>query len=324
MYKVKISLLALLILLLIPALSTAGFNTGAVNGWTIATSCSSITTAGKGCYDTVLHTFCIGNGSSCAPIGSAGSVATDTIWDAKGDLAVGTGANTSARVAAGEDYSIPYYKAAETAGITHLAPVNNSIVGYNSSGVLGAYTSIQIDDSGPQFYSATAGKGELKFDQTGISDTKILTLKWTAADNYTFTPTITGNTIVTFPTSGTLQTVKAEKLAVFSIPGESADNTVVDSYIPVASTITGVLITTTGSACSAVVDLWVDTYANFPATNADTITSATPPTLATAVKNKDTTLTSWTTAIPADSVMRANLDSSDCTGIIQVTVFGTK
>lgn len=321
MYKFKISLLALLILLVIPALSTAAFNTGAVNGWTIATSCSSVTTEGKGCYDTVLHTFCIGNGSSCASIGS---VATDTIWDAKGDLAVGTGANTSARVAAGEDYSIPYYKAAETAGITHLAPVNSSIVGYNGSGVLGAYTSIQIDDSGPQFCSATASKGQLKFDQTGISDTKILTLKWTAADNYTFTPTITGNTSVTFPTSGTLQTVKTEKLAVFNIPGDSADNTVVDAYVPVAATITGVLITTTGAACSAVVDIWADTYANFPAAVADTITASAKPTLSTAQKNKDTTLTGWTTAIAADTILRANLDSSDCTGLIQVTIFGTK
>jgi hypothetical protein len=35
--------------------------------------------------------------------GSSGSVATDALWDAKGDLAVGTGANTSAKLTVGTD-----------------------------------------------------------------------------------------------------------------------------------------------------------------------------------------------------------------------------
>lgn len=37
--------------------------------------------------------------------GAAGSVATDTIWDAAGDLAVGSGANTAARLAMGAEGS---------------------------------------------------------------------------------------------------------------------------------------------------------------------------------------------------------------------------
>lgn len=40
-------------------------------------------------------------GTVTAVGGAGGSVATDTIWDAAGDLAVGTGANTAARVAKG-------------------------------------------------------------------------------------------------------------------------------------------------------------------------------------------------------------------------------
>ncbi len=125
-----------------------------------------------------------------------GSVATDTIFDAKGDLAIGTGANTSAKFAIGANYSLMYPNSAAgggTVGMAWLAPVNNSIVGYNSSGVLGAYTSIQVDDSAAQFYSATASKGQLKFDQTGISNTKTVTVKYTATDSYTWTPTILGN-----------------------------------------------------------------------------------------------------------------------------------
>lgn len=52
---------------------------------------------------------------------------------------------------------------------------------------------LQLDDSAAQFKSATASKGTLKFDQTGISDTKLVTVKYTATDSYTYTPTLVGN-----------------------------------------------------------------------------------------------------------------------------------
>jgi len=69
---------------------------------------------------------------------------------------------------------------------------------------------------------------------------------------------------------------------------------------------------------SIVVDLWVDSYANYPATNDDTITSATPPTISTATKAQDTTLTSWTTSLTAGHILRYNVDS--CTTIERVTI----
>ena len=112
------------------------------------------------------------------------------------------------------------------------------------------------------------------------------------------------------------------KIAVFNIPGTSDDGTVIDSYVPQAATITGVVVTTTGAACSAVVDIWSQPYADFPPENGQSITASAPPTLTTAQMSKDTTLTGWTTAVAADSVLRANLDSSDCAGIITVTLYG--
>ncbi len=45
----------------------------------------------------------------------AGNVATDAIWDAAGDLAVGTGANTAARLAIGTPYQIPRVNSGATA-----------------------------------------------------------------------------------------------------------------------------------------------------------------------------------------------------------------
>lgn len=61
---------------------------------------------------------------------------------------------------------------------------------------------------------------------------------------------------------------------------------------------------------SIVVDIWADTYANFPPTNADAITTSEKPTLSSASRNQDTSLNSgngWSVA--ADRVLRFNVDS---------------
>lgn len=223
---------------------------------------------------------------------------------------------------------IPYYNGSIWAPTKKISLGNDAAQIYDTTA--GAYAN--ADCTGPGTPAAccigsgtgTCAPKKILIDPSGITPDKTVTIKDVATDNTTVTRNYTGNTDITYPTSGTLQTIKTEKLAVFNIPGDSADNTVVDAYVPVAATITGVLITTTGAACSAVVDIWADTYANFPATVADTITASAKPTLSTAQKNKDTTLTGWTKAISADSILRANLDSSDCAGLIQVTLIGTK
>ena len=137
--------------------------------------------------------------------GSSGSVASDTIFDAAGDLVQGTGANTSAVLTKGAEgtilragaaslaYTTATYPATTTTQrvlystaaniIGELAAVNNGIVGFNSTGVLGAYVNFSSDDSAYQFYSATASKGTRKLVQSSISDTMLLT----------DTPVITGN-----------------------------------------------------------------------------------------------------------------------------------
>lgn len=52
--------------------------------------------------DAAAGKFLKADGTWATPSGGGGSVATDTIWDAAGDLAVGTGSNTAARLAAGD------------------------------------------------------------------------------------------------------------------------------------------------------------------------------------------------------------------------------
>ena len=87
--------------------------------------------------------------------------------------------------------------------------------------------------------------------------------------------------------------------------------------IPFAGTIKQVTMLADASG-SIVVDIWKDTYANFPPTDADSITAAAPPTIAAAQKSQDATLTGWTTAIAAGDILAFNVDS--CATITRVTI----
>jgi hypothetical protein len=58
-----------------------------------------------------------------------------------------------------------------------------------------------------------------------------------------------------------------------------------------------------------VIDIWKDTYANFPPTDADTICGGNEPELDGAQKYQDETLTDWTTEISAGDVLAFNVDS---------------
>lgn len=61
---------------------------------------------------------------------------------------------------------------------------------------------------------------------------------------------------------------------------------------------------------STVVDIWKNTYANYPPTVANSITSASPPTISAAVKAQSSTLTGWTTQILAGDTLRFNVNSN--------------
>jgi len=61
---------------------------------------------------------------------------------------------------------------------------------------------------------------------------------------------------------------------------------------------------------SIVIDIWKDTYANFPPTVADTITASAKPTLSSAQKYQNSTLTGWTKTINAGDILAFNVDSA--------------
>lgn len=69
---------------------------------------------------------------------------------------------------------------------------------------------------------------------------------------------------------------------------------------------------------SMVLDIWKDTYAHYPPTVADTITASALPTLSSALKYSDSTLTGWTTTVTAGDTFRFNINS--ITSITRFTV----
>lgn len=101
--------------------------------------------------------------------------------------------------------------------------------------------------------------------------------------------------------------------------GGSAITTGVKGFveIPFDCTIERVTLTADQSG-SIVVDIWKDTYANYPPVDADSITASAVPTITTATKSQDSTLTGWTTAISAGDFIGFNVDSA--TTVTRVTV----
>lgn len=87
--------------------------------------------------------------------------------------------------------------------------------------------------------------------------------------------------------------------------------------VPFACTIQAVTLLADVSG-SIVVDIWKDTFAAYPPVVADSITAAAKPTITTALKSQDVTLTGWNKNIAAGDILGFNVDS--VTSIKKVTL----
>lgn len=90
-------------------------------------------------------------------------------------------------------------------------------------------------------------------------------------------------------------------------------------YIPVAVTLTAWNILALDGLTGAIkIDVWMDSYTNFPPDNSDSITNGHEPEIpATGNKAQDNNISDWSdVTIPADSVIGFNVDS--CTTLTKV------
>lgn len=110
--------------------------------------------------------------------GASGAVATDTIWDAAGDLAVGSGANTAARLAIG-------------AAGGALSRVNGAVA-WNSG------TSNPAAATGDRYWRTDLGL-EIYYDGTRWLTTQLFTLPMTVYDNVTSQPLGTSGAVLGRP-----------------------------------------------------------------------------------------------------------------------------
>jgi hypothetical protein len=91
--------------------------------------------------------------------------------------------------------------------------------------------------------------------------------------------------------------------------------------IPFACTIVSIRLEADQTG-SIKIDIWKDSYANYPPTDADTITGANEPEISSGIKDEDTTLTSWTKTLSAGDILYFNVDSAstitNCTVSLKV------
>lgn len=100
-----------------------------------------------------------------------------------------------------------------------------------------------------------------------------------------------------------------KRMLLFTITGAPITTGIKgDVMVPFACTITQVTLLA-DQVGSIVLDIWKDTYANFPPTVADTITASAKPTISSGIKYQDATLTGWNTGIVAGDILRFNVDS---------------
>lgn len=120
-------------------------------------------------------------------------------------------------------------------------------------------------------------------------------------------------------TAGFIDALKEGSIVYVIDGGGSAITTGVKGFIeaPFNGTIKGVRLFADQPG-SIVVDIWKDTYGNYPPIVGDTITAVSPPTIAADIKSQDSVLTGWTKGFSKGDIFYFNVNS--CATIQRVTI----
>jgi hypothetical protein len=93
--------------------------------------------------------------------------------------------------------------------------------------------------------------------------------------------------------------------------------------VPFACTITGWELVA-DAAGSIIIDIWKDSYANFPPTNGDSIVASAKPTLTAQIKAQSSTLTGWSTALNAGDYIKLEVESAATVQLVSLTLTVTR
>jgi hypothetical protein len=91
--------------------------------------------------------------------------------------------------------------------------------------------------------------------------------------------------------------------------------------VPFSMTITSCEMVAANTG-SIVVDIYMDDYAHWP--SATSIVASAPPTISASNKSVDSTLTGWTTSVPAGSYLLADVTSVTDTKQVTINLIGTR
>lgn len=268
-----------------------------------------------------------------AALGTAGgNMASDALWDAKGDLAVGTAANAAARLGVGNDGEVLTADSGEATGLKWAAiPAGTAAAGavalqeVDGAPAIGTVTTIIVPNTA---LTASGGTATLTWalpththTESDISDlnhnaAKLQgravsaaapsdgqVLKWSAAST-AWEPAADA-------TGGGGGAATTGIIGFTLHGGGSALSTGLKGWVPVprGGTVSKWEVVA-DQAGDLVVDIWADSFANFPPTDLDSITGTDLPTLSGAATGASTALTGWTPALTAGDWLAFNVDSA--------------
>jgi hypothetical protein len=129
------------------------------------------------------HVFGMADASS-----ATGNVATDAIWDAKGDLAAGTGANTAAKLTVGANDTILMADSGETTGLKWVASATPSTQAFGDAAAAGTADTFTRGDHKHAMPANPVASGTL---------VEVDYVEFTSNVTITATTEATANTVVT-------------------------------------------------------------------------------------------------------------------------------
>jgi hypothetical protein len=226
------------------------------------------------------------------------------------------------------DYSVPYTSGL-LGGLKFALSSNevNGVAGIENTNADGYASFLAVNDQGNYMGFGYGGSNTAVpfpyISGDGIEDFHFFNFANINMGEYSIT-TADGNAgqVLTTDGAGTVSWedggggVKTHSFGMIIDGGSSLIATGIKGYVTIP--YTGTIKSWTLLECSAtpvsssiVIDVWKDTYANYPPTVADTMIGGggTKPTLTSAIKNTDSTLTDWNTAVTAGDIIGFNVDS---------------